>query len=246
MTEKVILDSDKSCTVTASGETTKVRFEGSYRYIQVRHMSGEIICGRKPGIADGEDGTSKLTSGGICFDVASPVIYIGGNGVCEVYATNSEMLVFKDAPASGGGGNTIINDNILSSTDTTWSAKKISDEIIRNRGITLYRFATLTKESNTVTRDVDADTIILAEIYNGTTANENTGYYKICDMWMRINTVADGKYNQVSSTSGISTSHRFTLKYVPSTHTLSVTSSTTGAFTAILYEVEIVKRGLMI
>ena len=104
MEEKIISGSDKSCTVTVSGEVTRVRFEGSYLYIQVRHLSGEILCGRKPGIADGEDGTSKLTSGGICFDVASPVIYIGGNGVCEVYATNSEMLVFKDAPAVSGGG----------------------------------------------------------------------------------------------------------------------------------------------
>ena len=104
MTEKIISDNDKSCTVTVTGETTKVRFEVSCMYIQVKHLSGEIICGRKSDIANGADGTAKLTSGGICFDVASPVIYIGGNGVCEVYATNSETLVFKDAPASGGGG----------------------------------------------------------------------------------------------------------------------------------------------
>lgn len=104
MMEKVISGSDKSCTVTVSGEVTRVRFEGSYLYIQVRHLSGEIFCGRKPDITDGEDGVSKLTSGGICFDVASPVVYIGGNGVCEVYATNSETLVFKDAPAVSGGG----------------------------------------------------------------------------------------------------------------------------------------------
>lgn len=104
MTEKIISNSDKSCTVTVSGEVTKVRFEMSCMYIQVKHLSGEIICGRKSDIADGANGTAKLTSGGICFDVASPVIYIGGNGVCEVYATNSETLVFKDAPAVSGGG----------------------------------------------------------------------------------------------------------------------------------------------
>lgn len=101
MTEKIISNADKSCTVTVTGEITKVRFEMSCMYIQVKHLSGEILCGRKPGITDGEDGVSKLTSGGICFDVASPVIYIGGSGVCEVYATNSETLVFKGG--SGGG-----------------------------------------------------------------------------------------------------------------------------------------------
>lgn len=101
MTEKIISDNDKSCTVTVSGETTKVRFEVSCMYIQVKHLSGKIICGRKSDISAGADGTAKLTSGGICFDVASPVIYIGGNGVCEVYATNSETLVFKGG--SGGG-----------------------------------------------------------------------------------------------------------------------------------------------
>ena len=104
MEEKIISGSDKSCTVTVSGETTKVRFEVSCMYIQVKHLSGEIICGRRSDIANGANGTAKLTSGGICFDVASPVIYIGGNGVCEVYATNSETLVFKDAPAVSGGG----------------------------------------------------------------------------------------------------------------------------------------------
>lgn len=104
MEEKIISGSDKSCTVTVTGETTKVRFEVSCMYIQVKHLSGEIICGRRSDIADGANGTAKLTSGGICFDVASPVIYIGGNGVCEVYATNSETLVFKDAPAASGGG----------------------------------------------------------------------------------------------------------------------------------------------
>lgn len=101
MEEKIISGSDKSCTVTVSGEITKVRFEVSCMYIQVKHLSGEIICGRRSDIADGANGTAKLTSGGICFDVASPVIYIGGNGVCEVYATNSETLVFKGG--SGGG-----------------------------------------------------------------------------------------------------------------------------------------------
>ena len=104
MTEKIISNNDKSCTVTVTGETTKVRFEVSCMYIQVKHLSGEIICGRRSDIADGANGTAKLTSGGICFDVASPVIYVGGNGVCEVYATNSETLVFKDAPAVSGGG----------------------------------------------------------------------------------------------------------------------------------------------
>ena len=102
MTEKIISNNDKSCTVTVTGETTKVRFDVSCMYIQVKHLSGEIICGRRSDIADGANGTAKLTSGGICFDVASPVIYIGGNGVCEVYATNSETLVFKGG--SGGGG----------------------------------------------------------------------------------------------------------------------------------------------
>lgn len=110
MEEKIISGSDKSCTVTVNGETTKVRFEMSCVYIQVKHLSGEIICGRKSDIADGANGTAKLTSGGICFDVAAPVIYIGGNGVCEVYATNSETLVFKGG--SGGGGNSATDDAV--------------------------------------------------------------------------------------------------------------------------------------
>lgn len=110
MEEKIISGSDKSCTVTVTGETTKVRFEVSCMYIQIRHLSGEIICGRKSDIANGADGTAKLTSGGICFDVAAPVIYIGGNGVCEVYATNSETLVFKGG--SGGGGNSATDDAV--------------------------------------------------------------------------------------------------------------------------------------
>jgi len=107
MEEKIISGSDKSCTVTVTGETTKVRFEVSCMYIQVKHLSGEIICGRKSDIADGANGTAKLTSGGICFDVASPVIYIGGNGVCEVYATNSETLVFKTNSEGGDSSGSI-------------------------------------------------------------------------------------------------------------------------------------------
>lgn len=107
MTEKIISNNDKSCTVTVTGETTKVRFEVSCGYIQVKHLSGTIICGRRSDIADGANGTAKLTSGGICFDVASPVIYIGGSGVCEVYATNSETLVFKTNPGGGDSSGSI-------------------------------------------------------------------------------------------------------------------------------------------
>lgn len=248
MTEKVILDSDKSCTVTASGETTKVRFEGSYRYIQVRHMSGEIICGRKPGIADGEDGTSKLTSGGICFDVASPVIYIGGNGVCEVYATNSEMLVFKDAPASGGGGNTIINDNIFS-TDTTLSSQKILDVIDWRRGITMYEIATLTGGINSgthpqsITIDLPVDTIICAEIYDPAASNYDKGYQKLADVWLRIFDVADGKNSRTNQAYGTS-SATVTLRYTPSTQLLYITTSASStAYVAKIYRVEGVTWG---
>ena len=244
MTEKVILDSDKSCTVTALGETTKVRFEGSYRYIQVRHLSGEIICGRKPGIADGEDGTSKLTSGGICFDVASPVIYIGGNGSCEVYATNSEMLVFKDAPASGGGGNTIINDNILSSTDTTLSSQKILDVIDWKRGITLYQFATLTDEAKSITVDLPVGTILYAEIYPKTTNSYDTGYNKLCGIWLQIFDAADGK--NVRATVLYSSSYSAILRYTPSTQQLLV-STTNGPekYVAKIYKAEGVRWGFI-
>ena len=165
MEEKIISGSDKSCTVTVTGETTKVRFEMSCMYIQVRHLSGEIICGRKSDIADGANGTAKLTSGGICFDVASPVIYIGGNGVCEVYATNSEALVFKGG--SGGGdkhGNLDVLDKLGEDDDgnVTYNGEKIGG----NSGMTLIGTFNVDSASWTNIGTIEAGTRLLLESAN--------------------------------------------------------------------------------
>lgn len=104
MITKTVPASADICTVTAGAEITKVKFETECSFIQIRHISGEILCGKTPAVADGADGTVKLTSGGFVFSVASPVICIGGNGVCEVYAANSAVPVFKSASGGGGDG----------------------------------------------------------------------------------------------------------------------------------------------
>ena len=104
MVEKVVSASAGMSTIVVGGDVVKVTFEGHpVNYVFIRHVSGEVLVSRSPNIADGVDGTVKLSAGGYRFDVSAPVIYISGSGVCEVSASALGDFPFK---VSGKGGET--------------------------------------------------------------------------------------------------------------------------------------------
>ena len=102
MVEKVVSASAGMSTIVVGGDVVKVTFEGHpVNYVFIRHVSGEILVSRLSNVADGVDGTVKLSAGGYRFDVSAPVIYISGSGVCEVSASALGDFPFK---VSGKGG----------------------------------------------------------------------------------------------------------------------------------------------
>ena len=102
MVEKVVSASAGMSTIVVGGDVVKVTFEGHpVNYVFIRHVSGEVLVSRSPNVADGVDGTVKLSAGGYRFDVSAPVIYISGSGVCEVSASALGDFPFK---VSGKGG----------------------------------------------------------------------------------------------------------------------------------------------
>lgn len=102
MVEKVVSASAGMSTIVVGGDVVKVTFEGHpVNYVFIRHVSGEVLVSRSSNIADGVDGTVKLSAGGYRFDVSAPVVYISGSGVCEVSASALSDFPFKTTEKGG-------------------------------------------------------------------------------------------------------------------------------------------------
>lgn len=104
MQEKIISAAFDRATVEVGGEVVRVKLEGNYRWVFIRHISGEILCGTFPGISVGADGVSRLTEGGCRLEPSGSAVYIGGEGACEVIGSNLAEFPFKAGARGGEGG----------------------------------------------------------------------------------------------------------------------------------------------
>ena len=232
--------------VTLTGTAELITLPCAYLWVWVRNDGDKTVyISQTSDVGEGAAGTIAVPAGGAArLALTSDGFCARGTGVIQVAAANYTDCPFKDAPASGGGGNTIINDNILSSTDTTLSSQKILDVIDWKRGITLYQFATLTDEAKSITVNLPVGTILYAEIYPKITNSYDTGYNKLCGIWLQIFDAADGK--NVSATVPYSSSYSATLRYTPSTQQLLASiSNGPGKYVAKIYRAEGVNWGFI-
>lgn len=199
--------------VTLTGAAERIVLPSKYSWVWVRNdTSATVYISQTEDIGEGVADTVAILAGGAArLTLTGDSFYALGTGSIQISAQNYADCPFKAAPGNGGG-------------------------------VTLTRFATLTRATTSdaatqsMTVDLPAGTVLYARIYNGGYHSSDKGYRKYCDICMPIPEVADKK--DITATEPYNTSFYFTLRYIPSTQTLSViVSNASYAYVAEIYKI---------
>lgn len=199
---------------TLTGAAECITLPSKYSWVWVRNdTSATVYISQTEDVGEGVAGTAAIPAGGAArLALTGDSFYAIGTGAVQIVAANYTDCPFKSAPGNGGG-------------------------------VTLTRFATLTKATSSdnstqsMTVDLPAGTVLYARIYNANAYSSNKGYIKLCDICMPIFDAADNK--AITASAPVGASYVATLKYVPSTETLSVNvSNSSYEYVAEIYKIE--------
>lgn len=120
MITKIVSETERSTTVQATTELTKVKFNDAWNYYAIRNDgSAEAYVSKRAFSNTTEDGVISIPAQGVASIPASvKSIYITGSGSVLVLGQNTPSLPFKAASKGGetGGGLTLIYSGALSSS----------------------------------------------------------------------------------------------------------------------------------
>lgn len=108
--EKIVSNGDRDCTVILDGTECSVKFDRCFRAVSVQNNSAsDVFVSIHQGANAGDDGVMRIKSGAsACYphmrtDVDT--VYLNGTGEIQVHGQNDTNNSFRNAPVSGGGGN---------------------------------------------------------------------------------------------------------------------------------------------
>lgn len=125
---KVVENGERICTVTLDGSESSVVFQNDYKYFAVKNESDAAVyvCLNRD-IVEGADGVMTIGSKeSALFAHMKPhvnMFFVKGTGTIQVVASNTAVNSFKVAPvSSGGGGETIAIDSVITADSSNASA----------------------------------------------------------------------------------------------------------------------------
>lgn len=108
--EKIVANGDRDCTIVLDGTECSVKFDRCFRAYSVQNDSAsDAFISIHQGANAGEDGVVRIKAG--CSVVFAPMrldvdtVYLNGTGEIQVHGQNDTNNSFRNAPVSGGGGN---------------------------------------------------------------------------------------------------------------------------------------------
>ena len=108
--EKIVSNGDRDCTIVLDGTECSVKFDRCFRAYSVQNDSAsDAFISIHQGANAGEDGVVRIKAG--CSVVFAPMrldvdtVYLNGTGEIQVHGQNDTNNSFRNAPVSGGGGN---------------------------------------------------------------------------------------------------------------------------------------------
>lgn len=108
--EKIVANGDRDCTIVLDGTECSVKFDRCFRAYSVQNDSAsDVFVSIKQGANAGDDGVMRIKAG--CSAVFAHMrldidtVYFNGTGEIQVHGQNDTNNSFRNAPVSGGGGN---------------------------------------------------------------------------------------------------------------------------------------------
>lgn len=148
--EKIVANGDRDCTIVLDGTECSVKFDRCFRAYSVQNDSAsDVFVSIKQGASAGDDGVMRIKAG--CSAVFAHMrldidtVYFNGTGEIQVHGQNDTNNSFRNAPVSGGGGNSYTK----SESDAKYAQK--TDVVPYKMGMD---FGTCTTAAETVVKSV--------------------------------------------------------------------------------------------